>query len=281
MAKTNPLKKSYENLDFLNSAVARPIRVLCEMIEPQKRFYKHRIKNTIVFFGSSRALPISDARKNLTDLEHRGAQPGQSPRQYEQEIEGSKCQVKLARYYQDAQELARKLTQWSMEISNPSKRFIICSGGGPGIMEAANRGAHLAGGQSSGLNISLPEEQDPNPYQTMDISFEFHYFFVRKFWFFYLAKALVVFPGGFGTLDELFELLTLVQTEKTKKYMPIIIYGREYWDELIDFDAMIRWNTIAADDMKLFHFIDDVDTAFEFLKKKLTHIYLKNTKGKK
>ena len=281
MAKTEPIKKAYENLDFLHSAAARPIRLLCEMIEPQKRFDKHRIKNTIVFFGSARALPIADARKNLADLEHRGVKPGQSSSQYAREIESAKCQVKLGQYYQDAQELARKLTEWSMEISNPSKRFIICSGGGPGIMEAANRGAHLAGGLSSGLNISLPEEPDPNPYQTREISFEFHYFFIRKFWFFYLAKALVVFPGGFGTLDELFELLTLVQTGKTKKYMPILVYGREYWDELINFDAMIKWNTIAADDIKLFHIVDDVDSAFELLKKKLTHIYLKGGKGKK
>ena len=276
MAKTEPIKKSYENLDFLNSSVARPIRILCEMFEPQKRFDKHKVKNTIVFFGSARMLPMADARQNLADLEKLGAESGLSPSEYKQQIEGLKYQVKLARYYQDAQELARKLTEWSMEIANPSKRFIICSGGGPGIMEAANRGAHEAGGLSSGLNISLPEEQDPNPYQTRDISFEFHYFFIRKFWFFYLAKALVVFPGGFGTLDELFELLTLVQTEKTKKYMPIIMYGREYWDDLIDFDAMIKWNTISADDMKLFHFIDDVDTAFEFLKDKLSHIYLRN-----
>ena len=281
MAKTEPIKKSYENLDFLHSAAARPIRILCEMIEPQERFDKHEVNNTIVFFGSARALPIVEARKNLADLEQRGVKPGQSSSQYEREIESAKCQVKMGQYYQDAQELAHKLTEWSMEISNPSKRFIICSGGGPGMMEAANRGAHQAGGLSSGLNISLPEEQDPNPYQTRDISFEFHYFFIRKFWFFYLAKALVVFPGGFGTLDELFELLTLVQTEKTKKYMPILIYGREYWDELINFDAMIKWNTIAADDMKLFHIVDDVDTAFELLKEKLTHIYLKGGKRKK
>jgi len=179
----------------------------------------------------------------------------------------------MSRYYEDAALLAEKLTRWSLSIENPAKRFYICSGGGPGIMEAANRGAQNAGGPSIGLNISLPFEQTPNPFQTRELSFEFHYFFVRKYWFFYLGKALVIFPGGFGTMDELFELLTLVQTQKTKKYMPIILYGSEYWNELINFNALVKWGTINREDLNLFHFFDDVDSAFEFLRDELLKLY--------
>ena len=190
--------------------------------------------------------------------------------QYDQ----AKGDLMLSRYYEDAVRLAEKLTAWSQGMEDPNKRFIVCSGGGGGMMEAANRGAQKAGGPSIGLNISLPLEQTPNPYQTKEISVEFHYFFIRKFWFFYLAKALIVFPGGFGTMDELFELLTLVQTQKSKKYMPIIIYGSDYWNEVFNFKAMVKWGTISREDLSLFHFFDDVDKAFDYLTKELTQYYL-------
>jgi len=187
----------------------------------------------------------------------------------------------MSAYYEDAVRLSEKLTHWFNEPQNVEKKFVICSGGGPGIMEAANRGARKAKGLSIGLNINLPAEHYANPYQTKEISFDFHYFFIRKFWFFYLAKALVIFPGGFGTLDELFELLTLIQTEKTKKYMPIVLYGRTYWDELINFDTLVKWGTISRQDLKLFHIIDDVDSAFLFLKKELIKHYLKKSNKKR
>jgi uncharacterized protein (TIGR00730 family) len=181
----------------------------------------------------------------------------------------------MSHYYEDAIRLSEKLTRWSLGIRDRRRRFLICSGGGGGIMEAANRGARKAGGTSIGLNISLPMEQTPNRYQSRDLSFEFHYFFIRKFWFFYLAKALVAFPGGFGTMDELFELLTLVQTKKTRKYMPIILYGKEYWHRVLNFDALVEAGTIEAEDLKIFRYFDDVDVTFEYLKDELTKHYVR------
>lgn len=241
--------KAYKNLDFLNSPDARIIRVLTEFVEPQGRLRRAGVHNTVVFFGSARVAAPEDKPKN----------------------EAAK---RLSRYYGHAAALAKKISQWSQTIKNPRKRFCICTGGGPGIMEAANRGAQEAGADSVGLNISLPMEQFPNPYQKHDLSFEFHYFFIRKFWFFYLAKALVVFPGGVGTLDELFELLTLVQTRKTSKYMPIVLFGSEFWNEVVNFDALVKWGTIAEKDLKLFRIFDDVDETFEYLKAELTKHYL-------
>jgi len=265
--------KAYKNLEFLNSPDARTIRILCEFVEPEARFRHFRIRNTIVFFGSTRLVPLSKAAQNLKQLENRrsGKKLAEA---LSAQIEQAQRALIMARYYEDAALLSEKLTRWSLRIKDAKKRFYICSGGGPGIMEAANRGAHNAGGPSIGLNISIPFEQEPNPYMTPELSFEFHYFFIRKFWFFYLGKALVVFPGGFGTMDELFELLTIVQTHKSKKYMPIILYGTNYWNELINFNAMIKWGTISEQDLKLFRFFDDVDTAFEFLKDELTQHYL-------
>ncbi len=265
--------KAYKNLEFLNSPDARTIRILCEFVEPEARFRHFRIRNTIVFFGSTRIVPLSKAAQKLKQLEDRrsGKEPADA---LTAQIEQAQRALIMARYYEDAALLSEKLTRWSLGIKDAKKRFYICSGGGPGIMEAANRGAHNAGGPSIGLNISIPFEQEPNPYMTPELSFEFHYFFIRKFWFFYLGKALVVFPGGFGTMDELFELLTIVQTHKSKKYMPIILYGTKYWNELINFNAMIKWGTISEQDMKLFRFFDDVDAAFEFLKDELTQHYL-------
>ncbi|NLX06111.1 MAG: LOG family protein [Phycisphaerae bacterium] len=268
--QTRWLMKAYENIEFLKSPDARSVRVLCELVESEARLRRHHIRNTIVFFGSTRILPRQTAQKMLQDKK-----TGNHDRRTDQQIqEQAQRDLVMSRYYEDAVELARRLTEWSLAIPDPRRRFTICTGGGPGIMEAGNRGASLAGGESIGLNISLPFEQVPNPYQTRNISFEFHYFFIRKFWFFYLAKALVVFPGGFGTMDELFELLTLVQTRKTKKYMPIIIYGPEYWNEVFNFDALVKWGTISPEDLTLFQFFDDVDSTFEYLKAELLEHYV-------
>ncbi len=270
MLKVEPLEKSYENLEFLNSTSARPIRVLCEFIEPEHRFRDHNVKNTIVFFGSARTLDAQTAQANLDAIKQKVQSEGES--KYQAELNKAQTDLAMSRYYEESRQLAFKLAEWSKEFENLKHHFTICSGGGPGIMEGTNRGAKEANCKSSGLNISLPFEQEPNPYQDKDISFEFHYFFIRKFWFVYLAKAMVVFPGGFGTLDELFELLTLVQTQKIKKKIPIVIYGEKFWKEIVNFDALVKWGTISADDLNLFKFVDDVDTAFEYLKQELSKL---------
>jgi uncharacterized protein (TIGR00730 family) len=269
--------KAYKNLNFLTSPEGRIVRVLSEFMEPAARFEKRHVYNTIVFFGSARTPPPEEAKKNLQDLQNQIARKRRPPRSLLKQCETAKKDVAMSRYYEDASELAEKLTQWSLGIRDKRKRFLVCSGGGGGIMEAANRGARKAGGRSIGLNISLPMEQYPNRYQTRDLSFEFHYFFIRKFWFFYLAKALVAFPGGFGTMDELFELLTLVQTRKTKKYMPIIIYGTEYWNQILNFDALVEAGTISEEDLQIFRFFDDVDEAFTYLKGELTKHYVRRS----
>ncbi len=266
--------KAYENPAFLNSPSARHIRVLCELVEPDVRFRQNHIRDTIVFFGSARFLDRDRAEHQLKMIEDRLSKEKTASHLLTKEHELAQRDLHMSRYYEDAVKLSEKLTRWSLSMPDSHYRFIVCSGGGPGIMEAANRGAKQAGGPSIGLNISLPFEQTPNPYQTRDISFAFHYFFIRKFWFFYLAKALVIFPGGFGTMDELFEVLTLVQTRKSKKYMPIVIFGTEYWNEIVDFKAMVKWGTIDQEDYELFRFFDDVDAAFEYLKDELTRNYL-------
>ena len=224
---------AYLNETFLNSVDARAIRILSEFLEPLAHFRREQVRDTVVFFGSARI----------------------------EEDSGE-----LSRYYEDARTLARLLTVWSDQFVNGTRRFVVCSGGGPGIMEAANRGALEAGGKTVGLNIGLPFEQFPNPYITPELSFEFHYFFMRKFWFAYLAKALVVFPGGFGTMDELMEVLTLTQTRKLAKKMAIILYGTEYWKEIINWDALVKYGMISPEDLRLFQFADDPETAFELLK---------------
>ena len=222
---------AYRNDEFLNGPEARPLRILSEYMEPLTHFHQERIKDTIVFFGSAR-------------LREDGA---------------------LGRYYREARELARLLTEWSKQFAGETWRFVVTSGGGPGIMEAANRGATDAGGKTIGLNIGLPFEQFPNPYISEDLNFEFHYFFMRKFWFAYMAKALVVFPGGFGTLDELFEMLTLVQTRKLTEKIPVFLYGSDYWKEIINFDALARHGMIAPEDLKLIQFVDDPPNAMKML----------------
>jgi uncharacterized protein (TIGR00730 family) len=263
------LKKAYHNMEFLNGPDARNIRVLCEFMEPSIRFRKQGIRSTVVFFGSTRILAPEVAQQRQAEVE-RLAVGAKGRRELAERLEAARRDSKMSHYYRDARELSRRLTLWSAAQADPRKRITICTGGGPGIMEAANRGASDAGGKSVGLNISLPMEQDPNPFQTPELALEFHYFFIRKFWFFYLARALAVFPGGFGTMDEMFELLTLVQTHKSRKYMPIILYDHEYWDKIVNFGELLRSGTISAEDLNLFRFFDDVDSAFDYLKKELS-----------
>src|SRR5712692_3581616 len=222
---------AYLNDDFLNSPDARSLRILSEYLDPLNHFRRERIRDTIVFFGSAR-------------LKEDGL---------------------MGQYYRDARTLARMVTEWAEQYTNHTHRFVGCSGGGPGIMEAANRGAQDADGKTIGLNIGLPFEQRPNQYITPELCFEFHYFFMRKFWFAYLAKALVIFPGGFGTLDELMEILTLVQTQKLAKEIIIVLYGSEYWKEIVNFEALARYGMISKQDLNLFQYADDPDTAFRIL----------------
>jgi uncharacterized protein (TIGR00730 family) len=223
---------AYRNEEFLKGPDSRPLRIISEYLEPLSHFRRQRIRDTIVFFGSARIQEDSP----------------------------------LGQYYKDARRLAEMVTTWAKTFRERTYRFVVCSGGGPGIMEAANRGAMDAHGKTVGLNIGLPFEQFPNPYITHELSFEFHYFFMRKFWFAYLSKALVVFPGGFGTMDELFEILTLAQTKKLSKKMTIILYGSSFWKEIINFDALVKYGTISAEDMNLFHFADTPEAAMEILR---------------
>jgi len=265
--------KAYKDLEFLNSPDARVIRMISEFLEPQRRFRKAEIKDTIVMFGSAR---VKQRKETLVELRKVESQLRGKVRPSKQELltlRRAEIQVEMSRYYEDAVELARLLTNWSKRFVAP-RRFVICSGGGPGIMEAANKGAHRAGGKSIGLNISLPFEQFANGFVSADLNFEFHYFFMRKFWFVYLAKALVVFPGGFGTMDELMELLTLLQTNKIKKKVAVIMYGAKYWNKVFDFNEMVNHGMITKEDLQLFRFMDTPAEAFAYLQKFLTDTYL-------
>jgi len=227
---------SYKDGEFLDSDDARPLRILAEYLQPLQSFQRAHVHDTIVFFGSAR----------ITE-------------------DGP-----MGHYYAQARELARLITLWSKSLPSPTDRFVVCSGGGGGIMEAANRGAAEAGGRTIGLNISLPHEQQPNPYITPGLSFEFHYFFMRKLWFAHLARALVVFPGGFGTLDEFTELLTLSQTDKLERRIPIILYGSSYWNEILNFEALVRHGMISREDLALFKFADEPASALALLRSALT-----------
>src|SRR5580658_10507201 len=238
--------------EFLESSEGRPVRILTEYLEPLRRFREQKIQDTVVFFGSARVDSRERAERALATLRAEA----RTDEQYQVELSQSQRAVQWARYYEDARELARLLTAWSLTLQSTNHRFVVCSGGGPGIMEAANRGACEAGGKTIGLNIRLPFEQDANPYITDGLHFEFHYFFMRKFWFAYLAKALVVFPGGFGTCDELFEILTLAQTDKLSKKIEVLLYGREYWNAVLDLKPMSEWGAIAEHDLELMSYAD-------------------------
>jgi hypothetical protein len=278
---------AYENPAFLNSADGRLIRVVSEYLEPLSRFRREQIQDTVVFFGSARFRGRDEADHALELLDNTGStrpapigeQPATPP-----EIAAGKATdlqrkravaaVEMARYYEDARRLAQILTRWSKNIPSKKHRFVVTSGGGPGIMEAANRGAYEAGGKTIGLNIRLPFEQAPNPYITPALNFEFHYFFMRKLWFAYMSKALVVFPGGFGTLDEMFEILTLAQTQKLAKKITVVVYGSEYWKKIFNLDALVDTGAISPKDLDLFQFADTPEGAFEILRHGLTENYL-------
>ncbi len=261
MTKEKKKNRFYSDNDFLNSADARTIRITSEYLGPQRRFTRNHVEDTIVFFGSARikseqeakkALRVakeSDTKQNITKLEH---------------------DLEMSQYYEAARELAKRLTKWSKKLKNKKHRYILTSGGGPGIMEATNRGASEAKGLSIGLNITLPFEQSGNSWITPDLNMQFHYFFMRKFWMAYLAKAMVVFPGGFGTLDELLELLTLIQTGKIHKSIPIILFGKEFWSTIINWDYLVKIGTIDKQDLNLFTICDTVEEAFNALTVEIT-----------
>ena len=264
--------KPYEDIEFLNSADARILRIISEFIQPQSRFRRLRIMDTIVFFGSARLMSHRDATKVLNKF--KTINPDSTSKLAE-ELRGAERLVEMSKYYEDAVKLSKRLTEWSMGLKTQTHRFTICTGGGPGIMEAANKGAKLAGGYSIGLNISIPFEQFINKYVTPDLSFEFHYFFMRKFWFAYLAKALIVFPGGYGTMDEFFELITLLQTGKIKKNLLLVVYDEKYWSKIINFKGLVEHGVIGEKDLNLFSFCNTVDEAFNIITAHFKKNYLK------
>ena len=272
MAKKQPVGKAYKNMDFLNSSDARTVRILAEYYEPLSRLRRNNIADTIVFFGSARIKSAKEAKKELRLIKQ--AAKNKSTKTYKNKIEHAEKIVNMSRYYEDAVELSKRLTEWSMNLPTDEHRFIITSGGGPGIMEAANKGAHLAGGPTIGMNISLPFEQFINHYVQPELGFEFHYFFMRKFWLIYPAKALIIFPGGFGTMDELMEVLTLIQTEKLEKKLEVVVYDEKFWKSVINFETLVEMGTISKDDINLFKFCNTVDDAFKVITKHLSKYYL-------
>ncbi|MBI3371228.1 MAG: LOG family protein [Betaproteobacteria bacterium] len=250
--------KAYRNRSFMKGKDARVLRILAEYLEPKARFEHHHVDDTIVFMGSARI----KSREQALEAQRR-AEAGEG------DVERARIDLEMSAYYEAARELAFRLTQWSKELDPKERRFVVCTGGGPGIMEAANRGAADAHGINVGLTIALPVQEFDNAYVTRELAFHFHYFFMRKFWFAYLAKAVIVFPGGFGTLDELFELLTLVQTKRMTKPMPIVLFGQDYWRQVIDFDALVRHGTIGARDVELVHRTDSVEDARAWIVRQL------------
>ncbi len=272
MAKDLKPKKAYENLDFLDSPDGRTVRMLTEYLHPKSKFRKHKIMDTIVFFGSARLKSKRNAIKDYNEIKSKNPKSTQG---FAGKLREAQLMVDMSKYYEDAVELSRRITEWSMNLETSANRFIVCTGGGPGIMEAANKGAKKAGGYSVGLNISIPYEQFVNKYVTPELSFEFHYFFMRKFWFAYLSKAFVIFPGGFGTMDEMFEMLTLVQTDKIRKKLALIIYDEKYWKSIINFDALVDKGVISASDLKLFTFCNSLDEAYDAIIKHLKMYYRK------
>jgi hypothetical protein len=251
--------KAYYSRRFMESPDARPVRILSEYLEPLERFEDYNVRDTILIFGSARTISREEAEARLAEA--RGKNEG---------VAAAELALRMSRYYEATRQLAYRLTEWSKGLGEGGRRFVICSGGGPGIMEAANRGASEARGENIGLGISLPFEQYNNSYITRRLDFHFHYFFMRKFWFLYLAKAVVLMPGGFGTLDELFECLTLIQTGKIKKRLPIVLYGNEFWDRVINLDALVEFGTISPEDVNLYYRADTVEDAYAYITKQLT-----------
>src|SRR5688572_6391890 len=268
----HPQPLAYRDHEFLESEEARPIRILAEYLEPLRRFKAQDIQDTVVFFGSARIHSREHAQQALERLERRFGSRAAAERD-EHLMRGKKA-VLWSRYYEEARELAFVFTKWTMSLDSPHHRFVVTSGGGPGIMEAANRGAFEAGGKTIGLNIKLPFEQGANRYITEGLQFEFHYFFMRKFWFAYLAKALVIFPGGFGTLDEMFEILTLMQTEKLEKQIQVILYGTDYWDPIMNLQPLEEWGAVNPGDIELIQRANSPEEAFDLLKVHLTEHHL-------
>jgi uncharacterized protein (TIGR00730 family) len=263
---------AYQNEPFLDSPDGRILRILAEYQEPLARFRREQIQDTVVFFGSARFQGVKDAANMLSAIEKNHATAPAA--ELEKDLKRAQAGLDMARYYEDARRLAFMLTQWSIQIPARRRRFVVTTGGGPGIMEAANLGAHEAGGKTIGLNIQLPFEQSPNQYVTPALNFQFHYFFMRKFWFAYLAKGLVIFPGGFGTMDELFEILTLAQTDKLAKKILVVIYGSEYWNRILNFQAFVDSGTISPEDVNQFKIVDTPEDAFEYLRDGLSKYHL-------
>jgi uncharacterized protein (TIGR00730 family) len=269
--------KAYQDDNFLNSSDGRSIRMLTEYLQPKSKFKKFKVMDTIVFFGSARLKSKRDAQKEFSKVKNSNPKKTEN---FAKKLREAQLHVDMSKYYEDAVELSKRLTEWSLNLETNANRFIVCTGGGPGIMEAANRGAKKAGGYSVGLNISIPFEQYVNKYVTPDLSFEFHYFFMRKFWFAYLSKALIIFPGGFGTMDELFEILTLVQTEKIRKKLAVIIYDRKYWEKIINFNALVDMGMISKTDLNLLTMCDTIDEAYDQIIKHLKKHYSKEKEPK-
>jgi uncharacterized protein (TIGR00730 family) len=263
---------AYQDPIFMESLAARPLRILAEYIDPINRLRRAGVSDTIVMFGSARIQPRDKALAQLKKV--RQAARGRRSGEWRTKIGAAESIVGMSRYYEDARELSRRITSWAMTLGSQPKRFVICSGGGPGIMEAANRGAAEAGGSSIGLSIQLPHEQRPNAYVSPELNFCFHYFFMRKLWFAQMAKALIVFPGGFGTMDELWEVLTLMQTRKISSHHLILIYGRKYWNKVIDWKHMVRTGTISLQEYKMLEFADTVDEAFSHVRSEMEKRHL-------
>ena len=263
-------KLAYRNERFMESADARTLRIAAEYLEPQVRLRRAGVQNTVVFFGSSRVLPHNKARERLREVLGRARCGGPAPTS--EELRAARMALKMSKYYEEARELARLITTWSLGLKNGKHFLVVCSGGGPGIMEAANRGAHEAGGVSIGFNIRLPMEQNSNPYITPELGFLFRYFFMRKLWFAQPSRAVIVFPGGFGTMDEMWEFLTLIQTHKMGHRSTILLYGSKFWKRAVNFDWLREAGTVTAEESKLIRFVDSPREAFEVVKEKLTRL---------
>lgn len=277
MSKLQKAPKAYHNTNFINSPGARSLRIHAEYIEPLERFKQYKIRNTIVFFGSARIKSKKAAETAYKAVKKVVANDKTPTETLLNDLNRAKIDLEMSKYYEETVELAYMLTNWAKSLEKPNK-FVVCSGGGPGIMEAANKGASKAKGFSMGLNISLPFEQYPNPYISPELNFEFHYFFMRKFWFAYPAKALVIMPGGFGTLDELMEILTLVQTNKLHKKIFIVIYGRNFWNHVINLEKLVEFGMISPEDLELFKFADTPQEAFNYLTAHLVEHYVVKAK---